>query len=42
MKRCAGCGGLFQADELLGPYCGRCDKIAGDVTAGLKAELEAR
>jgi hypothetical protein len=28
--------------EPLGPYCGRCDKIVGDVNADLAAELEPK
>lgn len=25
--------------EFLGPHCGRCDKIAGEVPAGLEVEF---
>jgi len=28
-----------QIDESLGIYCGRCDKVVGDVNADLAAEL---
>ena len=28
--------------EFLGPYCGRCDKIVGDVNADLAAEFGER
>ena len=38
MRECKLCG--KDVPELLGPYCGRCDKIVGDVNAGLAAELE--
>ena len=27
-------------DSSLGIYCGRCDKIAGDVNANIAAEME--
>ena len=37
MRRCRLCG--TAEDELLGGYCGRCDKIVGDVWAGLALEL---
>ncbi|MHC4330357.1 MAG: hypothetical protein ACYSWW_19790 [Planctomycetota bacterium] len=37
MLECKVCG-----KDVLGPYCGRCDKIVGDVNAGLAAELEPR
>jgi hypothetical protein len=30
---------LCRKDTLLRPYCGRCDKIVGDVNADLAAEL---
>ena len=39
MRRCVGCGAIEKA-EFLGMYCGRCDKIAGDVWAGLALELK--
>ena len=38
MRRCRLCGAA-EGYELLGVYCGRCDKIAGDVWLGLAAEL---
>jgi hypothetical protein len=38
MLECKLCG--KDIPELLGPYCGRCDKIVGDVNAGLAAEFE--
>jgi hypothetical protein len=40
MGKCKLCGKA--TPELFGPYCGRCDKIVGDVNAGLAAELEPR
>jgi hypothetical protein len=40
MRECKWCG--KDTSELLGGYCGRCDKILGDVHAGLAAELEHR
>ena len=40
MRRCRVCGRAN--DELLGVYCARCDEIAGDVWAGLAAELGVR
>ena len=40
MRECKLCG--KDTPELFGPYCGRCDKIVGDVNAGLVAELEPR
>jgi hypothetical protein len=40
MKECKLCG--KDAPELLGLYCGRCDKIVGDVNADLVTELEPR
>ena len=36
MKKCGSCGWEKAFD---GPYCGRCEKIIGDVQADLKAEL---
>ena len=39
-RRCRSCGAMGNDDELAGGYCWRCDKIAGDVMAGLKMELE--
>ena len=39
MRKCKLCG--KNTSELFGPYCGRCDKIVGDVNADLAAELEA-
>ncbi len=39
MKRCKSCGELKNPEDLDGQYCGRCDKIQGDVMADLKAEL---
>lgn len=40
MRTCIGCGGNFDADDLLAGYCPRCDKIVADTMAGLKAKLE--
>ena len=40
MRECKLCGKY--TPELLGPYCGRCDKIVGDMNADLAAELEHR
>jgi hypothetical protein len=40
MKECKLCG--KDAPELLGLYCGLCDKIVGDVNADLVTELEPR
>ena len=40
MRKCKLCG--KNTPELLGTYCGRCDKIVGDVQAGLAAELEPK
>ncbi|MHC4118466.1 MAG: hypothetical protein ACYSWO_13275 [Planctomycetota bacterium] len=40
MRECTLC--RKDVPELFGPYCGRCDKIVGDVNAGLAAELEPR
>ena len=28
-----------EIEEFLGPYCGRCDKIVGDVNTDLAAEF---
>jgi len=39
MRECKLCG--KDVPELLGPYCGRCDKLIGDVNLGLAAELES-
>ena len=36
--KCRLCG--KKTTELFGPYCSRCDKIVGDVNAGLAAEPE--
>jgi hypothetical protein len=41
MRRCVACGAIENA-ELLGVYCDRCEKIAGDVWAGLAAELRVK
>ena len=38
MGRCRLCGRASEPDGCLGVYCARCDKIAGDVWAGLAAE----
>jgi hypothetical protein len=38
MRRCRLCG-TAEDTELLGGYCGRCEKIVGDVWAGLALEL---
>ena len=38
--RCGLCG--KDVPELFGPYCGRCDKIVGDVNTDLAAEIEPR
>ncbi|MFC1603902.1 hypothetical protein ACFL5F_02640 [Planctomycetota bacterium] len=40
MRECKLCG--KDAPELLGPYCGRCDKIVGDINIDVFAELEPR
>ena len=40
MRECKLCG--KDATELLGRYCGRCDKIVGDVNLDVAAELEPR
>jgi hypothetical protein len=40
MRECKLCG--KDAPELLGPYCGRCDKIVGDINIDVVAELEPR
>jgi hypothetical protein len=32
------CGNLLEVEELLGPVCGRCEKIAGDVEAEVVIE----
>jgi hypothetical protein len=40
MRECKLCG--KNAPELLGRYCGRCDKIVGDVNLDVAAELEPR
>ena len=40
MRECKLCGN--DTPELLGPYCGRCDKLVGEVNADLVAELEPR
>ena len=40
MRECKLCG--KDAPELLGRYCGRCDKIVGDVNLDVAAELEPR
>ncbi|MHC4677764.1 MAG: hypothetical protein ACYTEK_03620 [Planctomycetota bacterium] len=40
MRECKLCG--KDTPELLGSYCGRCDKVVGDVNADLAAELEHR
>ncbi|MFC1635713.1 hypothetical protein ACFL5Z_12830 [Planctomycetota bacterium] len=40
MRECKLCG--KDTPELMGPYCGRCHKIVGDVHAGLAAELAPR
>ena len=37
MRKCNMC--KKQIDEFFGIYCGRCDKIVGDVNADLAAEL---
>jgi hypothetical protein len=38
--RCRLCG--KDVPELFGPYCGRCDKIVGDINVDLAAELELK
>jgi hypothetical protein len=38
MEECKLCG--KDTPELFGPYCALCDKIVGDVNAGLVAEFE--
>jgi hypothetical protein len=40
MRECKLCG--KDMPEWLGLYCGRCDKIVGDMNADLVAELELR
>jgi hypothetical protein len=40
MRECKLCG--KDTPELLGPYCGRCDKIVGDINIDAAAELEPR
>ena len=37
MTECKMCGKV--TSELLGLYCSRCDKMVGDVNAGLVAEF---
>ncbi len=37
MRECKLCG--KNTPELLDPYCGRCDKIVGDINADLAAGL---
>jgi len=39
MRKCNMC--KKQIDESFGIYCGRCDKIIGDVNADLAAEFGA-
>jgi len=39
MKRCKLCGRLKTQAEADGLYCGRCEKISGNVMADLEAEL---
>lgn len=39
MRTCIGCGGFFDADDLLAGYCPRCDKIVGDTMAELEVGL---
>ena len=39
MKQCERCSRLRAEDEFIGGYCGRCDKVAGDVQAEFSAEL---
>ncbi len=36
MEKCKLCG--RNVSELIGPYCSRCDKLVGDVNAGLAME----
>ena len=40
MSECKLCG--KDVPELLGPYCGRCDKIVGDMSIDAAAELKQR
>jgi hypothetical protein len=40
MRECKLCG--KDVPELFGPYCGRCDKLIGDVNTDLAAELESK
>ena len=39
MRRCKLCGRLKTQAEADDVYCGRCEKIQGDVMADLQAEL---
>jgi hypothetical protein len=41
MNRCPMCG-AFKAEDELGLYCWRCDKIIGDVQADLMIEFRDR
>ena len=37
MKKCKSCGKEKEDDEM---YCGRCEKIVGDVMMDLRVEME--
>ncbi len=39
MKKCKLCGELKSPNDLDGQYCGRCEKLQGDLLADLAAEL---
>ena len=39
MKRCLGCNRPAHEAELIGGYCGRCDKIVGDISLERAIEL---
>ena len=39
MRRCRLCGRLKNEPDTDGLYCGRCEKIQGDVMADLAVEL---
>ena len=40
--KCQLCGTVREERTFIGPYCGLCDKIMGDVQAGLAAEFTAK
>jgi bacterioferritin-associated ferredoxin len=39
-KECVTCGKSLAEEALIGSRCGRCDKVAWDVTEDLRAEAE--